>query len=462
MIRRVHLLPLAALAACASTRDDPPPAERPNFILFLVDDMGWRDVGFMGHPSHRTPHMDRLAAGGMVFTDAYSNAPNCAPSRACLLTGQYVPRHGIHTVGARPRGQPEDRLLVPVPNRTDLPTESITLAEALRAAGYATAQIGKWHLGDDPLAHGFQQNVAGCARGHPPNGYFSPYEIPNLVDGPDGEYLTDRLTEEALAFLSGRDRREPFFLYLSHYGVHTPIQAREELTAAYLEPGQQGGEKRARYAAMVQSVDDSLGRLLEHLERTDQAERTVVILMSDNGGHGGVTSMAPLRGSKGMLFEGGIRVPLAVRWPGRVAEGGRSAIPVMGADLYPTILEAAAVGLPAGQPVDGESLWPILSGAGQLDRDALFFHFPSYLEAYRKGDSPWRTTPAGAIRVGDLKLIEFFEDGATHLFDLGVDPGEQVDLVTDRPGDARRLLARLRGWRQSVGARMPRSESNSP
>jgi len=436
----------------------------PNFVFILIDDMGWRDVGFMGSRYYETPNIDRLAAQGMVFTDAYANAPNCAPTRACLLSGQYGPRHGVYTVDTSARGSAAGRKLIPVPNRTTLPAEIITLAEALKPAGYRSASMGKWHLGVDPdsgpVAQGFDVNVAGNLAGNP-SSYFSPYRNKNLPDGPKGEYLTDRLTEEALAFIeANRDR--PFFLYLPHYAVHGPIQAKQELVAKYRKKAPDGGQRNPEYAAMIESVDQGVGAILAKLDQLGLADNTVVVFFSDNGGVGGYrelgiegaefTSNRPLRGGKGMLYEGGIREPAIVRWPAKVKAGTRCATPVIGLDFYPTFLEMAGAEKKPGQVLDGESLVPLLMGTGTLKREAIFWHFPAYLQGGRR---TWRTTPAGAVRSGDWKLIEFFEDGRLELYNLADDIGEATDLAEKIPEKTKELHDRLVAWRKAVNAPMP-------
>ena len=434
------------------------PPRRPNLVLILIDDLGWRDVGFGGSEYYETPNIDRLAAGGMVFTNAYANAPNCAPARASLLSGQYTPRHGVYTVGSPERGRPQDRKLIPTPNKTVLDPGVVTIAEALRLGGYVSASIGKWHLGDDPQAgpraQGFAVNIAGDRLGRPASGYFSPYHLPNLKDGPPGEYLTDRLTDEALGFIkTNRDRT--FFLYLSHFAVHTPIEAKQALISKYRTKKGSQGQEHPTYAAMVESTDQSVGRILGGLDQLGLARNTVVIFFSDNGGYGMVTSMVPLRGAKGMVYEGGIRVPMIVRWPGRVQPGSMCHTPVIGTDLYPTMLEMAGVPGPAGQVLDGESLIPLLSEKGCLAREAIFWHFPGYLQSYDRSKGPFRATPCSVIRQGDWKLIEFFEDGRLELYNLKDDIGETRDLSAARPEDATRLHQRLVAWRKSVNAPVP-------
>ncbi len=463
---------MAALAPLACTGTSRPP----NIVVFYIDDLGWRDLGVMGSGYYETPAIDQLATQGLLFTNAYANAPNCAPSRASLLSGQYTPRHGIFTVGDPARGRARDRKLVPTPNRETLDLDIITFAEILSDAGYRTANVGKWHLGGDghsPTDQGYAVNVAGYEFGSPP-AYFYPYanlspdapewargrQIADLAaDGQAGEYLTDRLTDEAVEFIVAADGA-PFLLFLSHYAVHTPIAAPEPLIDKYRDKHASGGHDNPTYAAMIEAVDTSVGRILGTLEQMRLSDNTVVLFMSDNGGFGPVTDMSPLRGSKGMLYEGGVRVPMMVRWPGVVAPGRRSDVPVIGTDLYPTLLQIAGASPRPGQPLDGVSLMPILDGTGSLPERALYWHFPAYLEADRSVPGPWRTTPAGAIRDGRYKLVEFFEDQRVELYDLESDLGEQHDLSPERPELRSRLLGKLRRWRQEIGAPVP-TEPNS-
>ena len=431
-------------------------AERPNVVFFLIDDLGWTDVSFMGSKYYETPHVDRLASQGMVFRSAYANAPNCAPSRACLMSGQYTPRHGIYTVGDSKRGNAQFRKLEPTKNTTTLANRFVTIGEALQASGYTTATMGKWHLGKDPTSQGFDVNIAGREWGSPSGGgYHSPYKYPNLVTEKPGEYLTDRLGQEACKFIE-TNKDKPFFLYLTHYAVHTPIQAKKSLAAKYKAKAPVGGHKNAAYAAMIESMDDSIGAVLGKLDALKLTEKTIVIFFSDNGGHGGVTSNAPLRGSKGMLYEGGIREPLVIKWPGVTSSGSTSDEPVIGVDLYPTLLEATGSAKPKDYLLDGKSLVPLLKeSTASLNRPALFWHFPCYLQGYTPRHGPFRTTPASAIRMGDWKLIEFFEDNTLELYHLKKDLGEQNNLATKMPEKTRELHEALLAWRKQVKAPVP-------
>jgi arylsulfatase A-like enzyme len=436
----------------------------PNIVLIVADDLGWTGLACSGSDYHETPNLDRFAKQGMTFTSAYANAPNCAPTRACLLTGLYSPRHGIYTVGDAARGKAKRRRLIPVDNKTVLPAEAVTIAEVLGDNGYATAHMGKWHLGSDvatsPTGQGFDLNIAGGSAGQPPT-YFSPYGLPDLADGAPGENLTERLGKEAERFIEGHTKRhpdQPFFLYLPFYAVHTPIEAKSGLTAKY-EAKQTGKHhKNAKYAAMIETMDASVGKVLTTLDRLDLAANTLVVFFADNGGHGRITTQAPLRGAKGMLYEGGIREPLIVRWPGVIQAGTMCDVPVIGIDFFPTFLDVATASQSRPSLLDGVSLLPLLKGANSLKRDAIHWHFPAYLEGKNYDgarDKRFRTRPAAAIRVGDWKLIEYFEDNALALYNLASDLGESTNLAEKHPDTVKKLHARMRVWRKQTGAFVP-------
>jgi arylsulfatase A-like enzyme len=452
-------LGLSAPGAGQEARPSPP-----NLVIVLVDDLGWSDPGYAGSDFHETPRIDALAREGTVFRHAYGNGPNCAPTRASLLTGQYPPRHGVHTVGSSKRGDPTRRMLVPIANRRELAPEKVTLAEVLKSAGYATGFVGKWQLGEGrkgPHGQGFDLNVGGNRLGVAPS-YFSPYRNPDLEDGKKGEYLTDRLTKEAIGFLD-RHRERPFFLVVSHFAVHTPIQPPPSLLKKYADRSAADAKKGewrrhddAAYAAMIESVDRSVGALVGRIEELGLSDRTVVFFLSDNGGVRDFTSMKPLRGGKGTLYEGGIRIPMVVRGPGRVKAGATCDVPVITVDLFPTLLEIAGVAPPPDGVLDGVSLVPLLEGREIPDR-ALYWHFPAYLAGNDPDshDPGWRTTPCGAIRLGDWKLLEYFEAGDVELYDLASDPGETRNVAGDRPEKARELKDRLGKWREGIGAPVP-------
>lgn len=434
-------------------------ASRPNFIVILVDDLGWADLGCYGSRFHRTPNTDRLAAEGMRFTQAYSACPVCSPTRAALMTGRYPARYRLTDwLPGRP-DMPSQRLLRP-DFRQELALEEVTLAELLATAGYQTGTIGKWHLGGagfEPTKQGFIFATAGDAAGSPPS-YFGPYRkngrsIPGLVDAPAGEYLTDRLFAEAERFLEGH-QREPFLLYLPHYTVHTPLEAKAELVERYRAATPAGSVSNPIYAAMLDSLDQGIGRLLAKLDQLKLADNTVVVFTSDNGGlatgegpNTPSTSNAPLRDGKGYLYEGGIRVPLLVRWPGKVRAGSVCSVPVCSIDFFPTFAELA--GVPVTTETDGASLVPLLEEQGGLARADLYWHYPHY--------SNQSARPGGAIRSGDWKLIEFFETGRRELFNLKNDPSEGTNLAPRDPERVKVLAEKLARWRESVQAQAMRA-----
>ncbi len=457
---------LVLVACCLGARSSQ--AARPNIILIVADDLGWTDLACFGSHYYRTPNIDRLCRAGMKFTAAYTCGPNCAPTRACLMSGMYTPRHGIYTVGSGARGKEKFRRLVPVKNETTLAPSFLTLAEVLHDAGYTTAHMGKWHLGEPgsagPCEQGFDLNVGGNHSGSPRGGYFGPFtKNPQLPVVPAGTNLTDLLSREAVRFLHAQ-RDKPFFLYLPFYAVHSPHQAKKDLIAEYTQRKPWGGHNNPTYAAMIETVDTGVGSILAELEALRLTEKTIVIFYSDNGGVGGyaeagvkgtrgVTSQAPLRGGKGMLYEGGIRVPMIVRWPGVTQPGSVCAAPVITLDFYPTLAEIAQVKTILPKRLDGVSIVPLLQGESLPPRK-LFWHFPGYLQGNAKLGS-WRTTPAGAIQTEGWKLIEFFEDNHTELYNLAEDIGEDHDLVEQQPRKAAELKKALHTWRQRVHAPMP-------
>jgi arylsulfatase A-like enzyme len=420
-----------------------------------MDDLGGRDVGCYGSTYYRTPHIDRLAASGMRFTNAYAACPVCSPTRASILTGKYPAR--LHLTDWLPgrRDRPDQKLLRPA-IRQQLPLEEITLAEALKPAGYVCGHVGKWHLGGQgflPMDQGFDINIAGSDTGSPPT-YFAPYKndrrsLPGLEIAPPGEYLTDRLTAEAEKFIEAHKDR-PFFLYFAHYAVHIPLMAKPAVIAKYPSGGKPGTQNNPIYAAMVESMDDSVGRVVKKLTDLGLSERTIVIFTSDNGGlsvHEGpntpATSNAPYREGKGYLYEGGIREPLIVVAPDMTKPGAICAIPVCSIDLFPTILELC--GATSAAKLDGVSIVPLLR-VGSINRETLYWHYPHYSNQGGK--------PGGAIRAGNMKLIEFYEDDRRELYDLSKDIGEEHDLAAEQPQTVRDLVAKLGAWQRSVDAQM--------
>jgi arylsulfatase A-like enzyme len=447
-------LTLTNLSAASSGDDAVRP---PNIIVVLVDDLGWGDLGadvpgLPGVAEHLTPAIAAFAKESMTCTHAYSAAPNCAPSRASLQTGRYTPRHGVLTVGSPKRGKAEHRALTPPSSRRALPLEEVTLAEHLKAAGYSSAHVGKWHLGDDPMAQGYDVNVGGQMNGHPKS-YFAPYKNPSLADGPEGEYLTTRLTSESIELL---DKLEPpFFLHLAYYTVHTPLQAPESL----ISDRKAAGAPHPRYAAMVTALDGEFARLLAGIKERGLDKDTLIVFTSDNGGYGPATNQEPLRGFKGTLDEGGVRVPFMVRWPGRV-EPRVSTAPIHHVDLFPT-LGAIASAPPTNRPIDGLDLSGHWTDATPLESRSLAWHFPCYLEGKSDRFEHWRTTPGGSILLdGRWKLVEFFgtrADGSAwkELYDLRSDPREENDLATKHPDKIKSLTRELVTWRKTVHATVP-------
>jgi arylsulfatase A len=437
-----------ALTAAEAARDR---LATPNVIVILVDDMGWLDLACQGSTFYETPHIDRLAAAGMRFTQGYSACTVCSPTRAAILTGQYPAR--LHITDWIPGHARPHALLSPPDWTQHLPLEAVTVAERLRAAGYATASIGKWHLGGPafhPEHQGFDANKGGYDRGLPPS-YFSPYKIPTLADGPEGEYLTDREAAEAVQFITAHQDR-PFFLYLPHYCVHTPIQAKPAVTARYAAknaPSQQ--PRNDAYAAMVENVDDALGRIVATLDELGIRDHTAIFFTSDNGGLAGVTDNRPLRAGKGSAYEGGVRVPFIVSWPGVTRPGSTSDVPVITPDIPATILAATGVGADPAAPLDGRDLTHVLAGGG-LDRDAIYWHYPHY--------HPGGATPYSAIRSGPWRLVHFHEDDRDELYDLASDASESTDLAAREPDRAKSLRHQLDAWLAEVGAQMPRPNPN--
>ncbi len=506
-----HLRNLAFLSLVVGTLQCSKHEEKPNIIFILIDDMSWADPACYGSEFYETPNIDRLAEDGMRFTDAYAACPVCSPTRAAILTGKYPARVNLTDYLYGRANRPYQPMLMPR-DVDHLPFEDSTLAEVLKNHGYVTAMIGKWHLGDTfsyPRHHGFDINIGGYKRGYPPS-YYHPYvnpenpsnpEIPTLDGGEEGDYLTDRLTEEALQFIEN-NRREPFFLYFSHYAVHSPIQGRPDLVLKYegkkkkmdLIPGpdyvleENPADPRApysdaekdsmmqlskykgygylpnrvtkikqkqdnvHYAAMVESVDESVGQIMEKLRKLKLDDNTIIIFTADNGGLASpdphATSNLPLRGAKGWLYEGGIREPLIIKWPDKTEAGSLSDFPVTSTDYYPTILEMAGLDPLPEQHRDGVSIVPVLKRSGDLNREELFWHWPHY-------SNHGQQSPASVIRSGDYKLIEYHEGGVIQLFNLEEDIGEQVNLADSLPGLADSLRVRLHRWHKEVNARMP-------
>ncbi|MCL2640486.1 MAG: sulfatase [Phycisphaerales bacterium] len=456
-----------------------------NIVSILIDDLGVRDLACFGSTFYETPRLDALAKQGMRFTNAYAACPVCSPTRAAMMSGKYPARVGVTDwIGGAATGK-----LTAVPYLHYLSLEEVSIAKALREGGYQTWHVGKWHLGDEPFYpehHGFDVNIAGCHMGHPNNGYWSPYKIPTLTDGPQGEYLTDRITNEAIALLKKRDRSRPFFLNLCHYAVHTPIQAPPELVEKYRakakalrldtvetivdgeplpflprQPGGNPGRVRRRmiqsdpaYAAMIENLDTNIGRLLDALEAEGLAKDTLVTFTSDNGGlstaQGAPTCNLPWSEGKGWNAEGGTRVCQIARYPRKIAANSTCHTPVTTTDFYPTFLQTAGLPLRPQQHIDGLSMTPLFEkSTATLPRKAIFWHYPHY--------SGQGGTPAASLVTADgrWKLIEFFEDNHIELYDLTNDPSETRNLATQESERARQLYAMLQTWQKEVTAKFP-------
>lgn len=457
---------------------------KPNFIFILVDDLGWADLACYGSDFYETPNLDNLAAEGVRFSNAYASSPVCSPSRASILTGKYPARLDLTDwiPGRQATHRPaKGQKLLCQDFAEEIKLEEYSIAEALKDHDYHTFFAGKWHIGEDsiywPEHQGFDINKGGWKAGSPKGGYFSPYVNPRLKSGPDGEYLTDRLTNEAIHFLN-ESKEQPFFLYLSFYTVHNPLNAKPETIEKYRKKASKlkapqkekfvdrsewkqvlgKGNFRERmvqdhavYAAMIEHMDENVGRLLQEVKDLKLDENTIVIFTSDNGGlstsEGSPTSNLPLRAGKGWLYEGGIREPLIIKWPGVAKGGSVNHSPVIATDFYPSILEMAGIQAIPQQHTDGLSLVSMLKGDEEFSRDELYWHYPHY--------SNQGGRPAGAVRKGKYKLIEFYEDMQVELYDLDNDIGEQSDLSGKKPQLVKDLRKKLKDWRKSVKAKMP-------
>jgi len=469
------------LGAGGCSSDPPAPAEedRLNVVFILIDDLGWADTEVYGSEFYETPHVNQLAEDGMRFTRAYAAAAICSPTRSSIMSGKHPARLNqtdwIPGVSPRP-----DHRLRTVQDSNHLPLGEVTIAEALNRNGYVTAHMGKWHLGAEghqPEDQGFDVNVAGTRHGSPPD-YFWPYEdgdyqLEGLAEtGEEGEYLTTRLGEEAASFIEKR-REEDFFLHLAHYAVHTPLQAPDSLVQKYRAKadtmerpdrpvmGEEHGHKWLRvqnhpvFAAMVETMDRTVGTVRDALREAGIAEETVIVFSSDNGGLATdrpSTSNVPLRAGKGWMYEGGVRVPLIVYWPGGTAPGSTSDTPVSSTDFYDTIAEMTGTAVPENQGVDGRSLVPLLRQTGSLDRERFYWHYPHYHGA--------GNTPSGAIRSGSYKLVQYFATEEVELYNLSQDRREQNDLSGQRPALTDSLLKQLQSWRSRVDAQMPEKNPN--
>ncbi|MGF1581467.1 MAG: sulfatase [Gemmataceae bacterium] len=444
-----------------------------NFVFCLVDDLGWADVGCNGSTFYETPNIDKLAGSGMRFTNGYTASPVCSPTRASIMSGKHPVRVNITDWIPGQRGRPNNRLLMPE-DRSNLALSEVTIAEALKMAGYQTFFAGKWHLGSKghwPTDQGFDTNIGGWEAGSPKKGgYYSPWTNPNLKSKKKGEYLTERLTQESINFLEKRDKKKPFLLYLAYYNVHTPIQAYKKRVGHYQDKAKElngqtpykkehegfsrGRQDNPSYASMVAAVDDSVGQILAKLQELELDDNTVVLFFSDNGGlctvggRRGPTCNLPLRSGKGWLYEGGIRVPMIIRAPGTTRPGSVCHYPAVSMDFYPTMLELAGLKARPKQHVDGVSLVPLLKGKSKLQRQTLYWHYPHY------HGSTWK--PGSSLRHGDWVLIRFDHHDKVELYDLKNDPSQTLNLAQKMPKKADELLKKLAAWQKDIGAKLPR------
>ncbi len=438
-------------------------AAPPNIVLIFADDLGWQEPGYAGSDFLETPHLDQLAREGMVFRHAYASGGNCQPSRACMLSGQYTPRHGVYAVGSTERGPKSLMRMMPVPNRANLPPDTVTLGETMKAAGYATGFFGKCHM--DASKNGKSEHAGFDVIKHSQHGLNS--------DDPEDPKAIFSITNAACAFIE-ENRERPFFAYLPHYAVHSRLEGRAESMARFQSkaPGQMGHD-HALLAACLSDLDTGIGQVLGKLKELGLEDHTLVVFTSDNGGPH--VTQEPLRGAKGCYYEGGIRVPMIARWPGVIASGSTCDAPVTNVDFFPTFLAAAGAPAPAS-PLDGADLRPLFEGKPQLQRAAVFWHFPGYLDSpvLRGRDPMFRTRPVSVIRKGDWKLHLYHEewqlDGgrekrtenrAVELYDLASDPGETADLATTRVKERDALLDDLLAWMQSVDAKLPEKPNPS-
>ena len=452
MKRRDFIKSFAALTAAMSAVSCTKSGRKPNIVFILIDDLGWADIGCYGNKFNETPHINNLAKEGMRFTDAYAACPVCSPTRASLMSGQYPARIGL-TDFIHGHWRPFEKLRVPINKTQYLPLEKITFAEALQKAGYVSGAFGKWHLGGKdyyPDKQGFDDYRVTSGWGH----FFPPVKSVPSISPQKGSYLAEVLTDQAERFME-ENRDNPFCLYLSHFAVHIPLEANKELVEKYQQkPKPAEGINNPVYAAMVEHIDNSVGRVLAKIDQLGLRDDTIVFFFSDNGGLTErfdkadgvvVTTNSPLRGEKGSLYEGGIREPLIVRWPGKIKAGTKNSTSVTSVDFYPTFLECASIQINPSYPLDGKSLLPLLKQNGNMDREAIYWHYPHY----------HHSTPASAIRSGDYKLIEFFEDSHLELYNLKEDIGEKNNLAEKMPDKAAALLEKLRKWRKSVKAELP-------
>ena len=415
--------------------------------------MGWRDAGFMGSEFYETPNIDRLSKEGMIFTQGYAAASNCAPSRASLLTGEWPTKHGIYTVGTSERGNSKDRKIIPIKNQTSLNENEVLLPQIFKNTGYATCHAGKWHVSGDPLQNGFDVNIGGSHSGNPQS-YYPPYKNVDL-EGSNEKYLTDLIMDKALTFV--KNTKKPFFLYYAPYAVHTPIQGIDSLRHKFAGKKPWKGQDNVDYATMLNNVDRNIGYLISELKRLGIYDNTFIIFTSDNGGLHPITEQKPLRAGKGSYYEGGIRVPFFFVWKGKIKPGAVNSTPITNLDIFPTLMELTSA--QNSKNLDGNGLLRMLTKNKKLKKRDLFWYFPIYLESATENnenrDPLFRTRPGAVIRSGDWKLHYYFENSDFELFNLKNDIGEQHNLAQTHPIKAKKLLLKLKQWMMENDAPIP-------
>ncbi|KJF43529.1 sulfatase [Draconibacterium sediminis] len=443
---------LMALSSCGAKAKD---KVKPNIVLINIDDMGWKDVGFMGSKYYETPNIDALSANGMVFTNGYAAASNCAPSRACLMTGKWTPRHGIYTVNSSERGASKDRKLIPTVNTEILAEEHQIIPKVLKSYGYTTCHAGKWHLSHNPTEYGFDINIGGSHAGMP-RSYYPPYKNVNL-EGSSNKYLTDAIMDRAIEFVD--TVQQSFFLYYSPYAVHVPIMPVDSIVPKYEKKASWQGQGNAEYASMVDNLDRNIGLLIAKLEEKQMLDNTLIVFTSDNGGLYGVTKQKPLRAGKGSYYEGGIREPFFFVYKNRIKANTKSDVPITNMDIFPTILNYSGINS-ADLKLDGNNLSSVLEGNTDKLERPLYWHFPIYLQAYNKSDNEtrdplFRTRPGSVVRYGEWKLHYYFEDDGVELYNLSEDIGERSNLAIENPEKKEELLNLLKNWWKETNAPIP-------
>lgn len=463
ILRKIFTLIFLSIFICCEKIDDQ--EEKPNIILIVADDLGWSDMSYMGSKYYETPNIDKLSESGMTFFNGYASSANCAPSRATMLTGKYHTGHGIYTVRNSDRGNKKTRKVIPIKTETILDLNYFVIPEMLKSEGYVTGHFGKWHMGPKgfyPEQSGFDVNIAGNENGGPgKGGYFSPYLNPMLGDGPEGEYLTDRIGDEAIKFID-ENQKNRFFAYVPFYSVHTPIQSKKEYQEKYSKKSGDEYHNRSDYAGMIQSLDENIGKIVDKIKELNLLESTLIIFTSDNGGIRSISNQFPLRAGKGSYYEGGIKVPLIFSWKGKIKEKSESYDRISNIDFFPTIKKI--IGHENEKlNLDGLDINPILRG-GEIKKRSLFFHFPVYLEPYNvykdNGTDPlFRTRPGSVIIKDNWKLHYYFEDNKLELYNIVEDVSESIDLSKKNEGKTKELFDELKIWWEFNNAPIP-SEKN--